>query len=114
MTEPSRIIYGEEYREANTHQNSSETPLKAIKRMFYIKQEKSILFFLLFWTILYDRYIPMQTPNNNAATQRHVDGFQGSIWAACDTIDEESVHMISLRHLRVEMKFWANGRVLAT
>ena len=37
--------------------------------MMYVKQEKStLLFFPLFWTILYDCYIPTQTLKNNAAT----------------------------------------------
>ena len=61
---PRGIIYGEEYREAKTSQNRSETPPNAIKTqgIHTTRKGKSILLFSpLFWTIRYDRYIPLQT-----------------------------------------------------
>ena len=60
------IIYGKEYRlrEAKTSWNRFETPPNARKRKLYTQHEKvSQLFYLfpLFWSVLYDRYIPIQT-----------------------------------------------------
>ena len=37
------------------------------------------------WTILNDRYIPIQNSYNNAVTQCHVDGAQRA-WAICDIV----------------------------
>ena len=60
------------------------------------RKGKSILwFFPLFWTIPYNRFIPIHS-YNNAITQCHVDSAQRA-WATCDKIREKYIRGKNLK-----------------
>ena len=80
------MIFGEEYREANTHKNRPEMPPNAIKTyvIHTTRKAKSILLFFPPYFELFRTIDIFHTNSyNNAITQCHVDGAQRA-WATCE------------------------------